>query len=211
MKLDIAKIRRLDSLLQTEIDEGRLPGAVYSVGIGKDLLHENALGYAENLHSNVRPMQMDTIFDLASLTKVVSTLPSILLLVDQGQIRLNDRVALFLPEFSISSKSDVTIRHLLTHSSGLASHRKYYSICSSRDEILRMVINESLDTPPDTKVVYSDLGFILLSEIVEVVSGKRIDQFATEQLFRPLGMNDTQYCPKADSAPGLLRQRMFQG
>jgi CubicO group peptidase (beta-lactamase class C family) len=188
-----------------------LPGAVYAVGIGADIVHQNVVGYAENLHGVVRPMRMDTVFDLASLTKVVATLPSILLLLDEGQIRLNDSVGLFIPEFATEPKSAVTIKHLLTHSSGLISHRQYHDTCASRAELLTMVRAESLDAVPDTGVVYSDLGFILLSEIVQVVSGKRIDEFAAEHIFRPLGMNGTGYCPDAALRPNIAATEDFPG
>jgi CubicO group peptidase (beta-lactamase class C family) len=210
MKINCAKLRRIDELLENEVNEGRLPGAVYAIGIGKDVLHQNVVGYAERLHGVVRPMQMDTIFDLASLTKVVSTLPSILLLIDEGHIRLNDPVGLFIPEFSNGAKSSVTVKHLLTHSSGLISHRQYHELCTSRDELLQMVKSESLDVPPNTRVVYSDLGFILLSEIVEAISGKRIDQFAMENVFRPLQMSRTEYCPDESLRPMIAATEEFQ-
>ncbi|QSO50719.1 serine hydrolase [Alicyclobacillus curvatus] len=195
MKLNTSKLKRLDDFLQSEVDAGRLPGAVYAVGIGEDVMHEHALGYAENLHGVTRPMKADTIFDLASLTKVTAALPSVLQLLDAGLIRLNDSVGLFLPEFSQGSKSSVSIRHLLTHSSGLISHRNYYELASSRAELLKLVAGESLDVPPDTTVVYSDLGFILLAQIVESVTGQQIDQYAAEHIFAPLGMHETVYCP----------------
>lgn len=195
MRLKPEKLKYLDSFLQNEVDEGRLPGAVYAIGLGEEVVHQNVVGYAENRNGVVRKMQMDTIFDLASLTKVTATLPSILRLLDEGQIRLNDSVGLFVPEFSIGDKSAINVRHLLTHSSGLISHRNYYALASSREELLKLVQNESLDTKPDSTVVYSDLGFILLAQIIEAVTGKRIDVYAKENVFAPLGMNETAYCP----------------
>lgn len=195
MKLERSKLQRLDNLLVDEVERGRLPGAVYAVGIGSELIHQNVVGYAENLHGVVRKMTMDTIFDLASLTKVVSTLPSILLLLDEGAIRLRDSVGLFIPEFASGDKSGVTVAHLLTHSSGLISHRQYYELCTSREHLVEMVRNEPLSALPNSTVVYSDLGFILLAEIVEAVSGKRIEEFAKERIFAPLGMTQTSYCP----------------
>lgn len=195
MQLNPAKLQRVDAFLQGEVDEGRLPGAVYAVGIGEHIAHEHVVGYAENRNGIQRPMKMDTIFDLASLTKVTATLPSILQLVDNGDIRLTDSVGLFLPEFAEDGKAAINLRHLLTHSSGLISHRNYYDLAASREELVHMVRNETLDAEPGTRVVYSDLGFILLAEVIEAVTGKRIDQYTRENVFRPLGMHETAYCP----------------
>ncbi|QQE79185.1 serine hydrolase [Alicyclobacillus sp. SO9] len=195
MQLIPVKLKRIDTFLQSEVDEGRLPGAVYAAGIGNNVVHEHAVGYAENRNGIQRPMNMDTMFDLASLTKVTATLPSILKLVDEGAFRLTDAVGLFLPEFAQGDKAAITIRHLLTHSSGLISHRNYYEIVSSREELLRLVRNESPDVKAGTRVVYSDLGFILLAEIIHTVTGQRIDEYARENVFHPLGMNETSYCP----------------
>ncbi len=195
MRFNTSKLKRLDDFLQSEVNAHRLPGAVYALGIGPEVVHQHVVGYAENLHGVMRPMKADTIFDLASLTKVTAALPSVLQLLDQGLVRLNDSVGLFLPQFADGNKSSVTIRHLLTHSSGLISHRNYYELASSRAELLKLVAGEALDVAPDTTVVYSDLGFILLAEVVEVVTGQRIDEYAAEHVFAPLGMSETLYCP----------------
>lgn len=198
---------RIDELLLREVDEGRLPGAVYAVGVGQDVLAEGAVGYSQTLHGVQRVMQKTTLFDLASLTKVVATLPSLLTLIDAGELRLDDPVALFIPAFThvtppteddsplSEARSQVTVRHLLTHTSGLPSHRLYYLESRSREEVLDRVIREPLEAMPGTRVVYSDLGFILLGEIAQAVSGKRIDKLATERIWQPLSMHETQYCP----------------
>ncbi|MCL6452258.1 MAG: beta-lactamase family protein [Alicyclobacillus sp.] len=209
MHLKARGLQYLDAFLQQEVDAGRLPGAVYAVGIGSEVVHEHAVGFAENRNGVVRPMRRDTVFDLASLTKVTATLPSILRLVDAGELRLNDPVALFLPEFSDGRKASVTVRHLLTHSAGLISHRNYYDLAASRDELLQMVRTEPLGAEPGTTVVYSDLGFILLAEIIEAVTGQRIDQFAEQAVFRPLGMTETRYCPPADQRSRIAATEEF--
>ncbi|KLU58858.1 penicillin-binding protein 4* [Peptococcaceae bacterium CEB3] len=197
MNFNQSKLKRVDDFLAGEVHALRLPGAAYAVGIGAEVVHQNAVGYAENRNGQCRLMRSDTIFDLASLTKVTATLPSILQLIDTGQIRLNDSVGLFIPQFATGEKAGITIRHLLTHSSGLISGRKYYESASSRAEILDLVLAESPLVPPDTKVVYSDIGFILLAQVVEAVTGQRIDRYAHDHIFRPLGMDQTTYCPSS--------------
>ncbi|WP_067622283.1 serine hydrolase domain-containing protein [Alicyclobacillus acidiphilus] len=209
MKVDVQKLRRLDALLENEVEAERLPGAVYRVGIGTQTLWEGAIGYAENRNGIVRPMTNDTVFDLASLTKVMATLPSVLRLVDDGHIRLQDRVSYFIPEFDVDGKRDVTLHQLLTHTSGLITHRDFYNHGRDRDHILQMVAEETLDVPPDTRVAYSDLGFILLGQIVEIVSGQRIDQFAQQNVFSLLGMRETGYRPAPALRPRIAATEEF--
>jgi CubicO group peptidase (beta-lactamase class C family) len=211
MKIRGSVFKQVDRLLDTEIRLEHLPGVVYAVGVGDEVLHQHAVGYAENRHGIVRKMDMSTRFDLASLTKVTATLPSILHLVDSGHIRLTDPVALFLPEFTGGRKSAVTIGHLLTHSSGLRSHRDYHELCRDRDEVVAMVCRESLDAPPDTVVAYTDLGFILLGEIIERVSGLRIDTYARRNVFQPLGMTKTCYRPDSSLRPEIAATEVFPG
>jgi CubicO group peptidase (beta-lactamase class C family) len=191
-------LSRLGEILQAAVDAESLPGAVLAVGIGQNIVYEQALGFAERLHGVLRPMTFDTLFDLASLTKVVATLPSILLLVERGELRLSDPVTHFLPTFTGTEKEGVTLRHLLTHASGLPAHREFYRKWSNHDEILTAVIAEPLETSPGARVVYSDLGFILLGEIVQRVTGQTLDAYARHQVFEPLGMLHTQFCPPSE-------------
>ena len=195
-----SRLHRLEELLHAAVDAESLPGAVVAVGIGQDIVYEQALGFAERLHGVIRPMTFDTLFDLASLTKVVATLPSVLLLVEQGELRLSDPVTHFIPAFSGAEKEGVTVRHLLTHSAGLPAHREFYRTWSHHDEILAAVIAEPLEASPGMQVVYSDLGFILLGEIVQRVTGQTLDAYAQHQIFEPLGMVHTQYCPPSELA-----------
>lgn len=210
MKIDKLRLRRIDDLLQNEIDQGRLPGYALAIGLGDEVIYKSSYGHAENMDGMIRPMTIDTIFDLASLTKVVATLPSMLMLIDRGQIRLHDPVAKFIPSFSIKSKSGVTIQHLLTHSSGLPSHREYFAYCHSREEIINMVNHEKLEIAPNKKVVYSDLGFILLGEIVQIVTDTTLDDYAREQIFEPIGMKDTMYHPPEELWTRIAATEKFQ-
>ncbi|WAH37187.1 serine hydrolase domain-containing protein [Alicyclobacillus dauci] len=223
MRIDMDHLKLVDHILHREVEAGRLPGAVYAVGMYHDIWRQNAVGYAETLHGINRPVHPDTIFDLASLTKVVATLPSVLLLIDEGEIRLEDPVSMFLPAFAhptshesapaalAKAKAQVTIRHLLTHSSGLPSHRTYYQTCANREEVIQKVLTEPLEALPGTQVVYSDLGFVLLGEIVEAVSGMRIDEFAAKRIFQPLSMNETTYRPRADLRTRIAATEEFEG
>ena len=178
--------------LDEAIGTGLVPGALAQVGIGDETLWQYIGGFAE-LGANPRPMQADTWFDLASLTKVMSTLPAILRLIERNRIRLDDPVSQFLSGFSERWNS-VTIRHLLTHTGGLVSHRDYHATLRGRESFLAAIEQEPWDSLPGTKVTYSDLGFILLGAIVESVSDMPLDKFVTEYIFHPLGIKDATYC-----------------
>ena len=140
-------------------------------------------------------MTASHVFDMASLTKVMVTLPAILQLCEAGEIHLDDKVMTFLPSFQKHGKEGVTIKQLLTHSSGLAAHRPYFERKLSAIEVLKEINEEKLQYVPDKDVVYSDLGFILLKDIIEKVTGQKIDEYARQYLFEPMGMKDTGYKP----------------
>ncbi|MBE3519046.1 MAG: beta-lactamase family protein [Firmicutes bacterium] len=177
--------------------EGEIPGAVCAVVRQGKVVGPRAFGLAVRTPVRI-PMTPATVFDLASLTKVVATLPSILVLLEMGKLRLDDRVSLFLPEFGVNGKESITIRHLLTHTSGLPAHVKFYEMGLDRAGIVRKIC-EMEASPPGEHVVYSDLGFIILGEIVERITGKSLDEFARENIWRPLGMNDTCFLPGESS------------
>jgi CubicO group peptidase (beta-lactamase class C family) len=192
--VDPDRLGRLSRRLADEVAAGRLPGAVLALGVGERTAYLQAFGYAEHRNGVVRPMTADTLFDLASLTKVVATLPAILTLVDDGEVRLADPVSRFLPEFAEGGKAEVTLRHLLTHTSGLPAHRRYDRL-GDGEAIREAVFRGPLVDAPGRHVVYSDLGFIVLAEVVRAVSGLPIDEYARARVFTPLGMTDTMYCP----------------
>ncbi len=195
MRLDMTRLRLIGPIVENEINQSRIPGAVVAVGLGDDAQYLQAFGYAQNRQGISRPMTVDTLFDLASLTKVVATLPVVLSLIDDGELRLTDPVALFLPEFRIGDKSSVTVRHLLTHTAGLIAHRPFHALYETRDEILSAIRNDPLVAKPGEAVQYSDLGFILLGEIIREVTGEPLDKVARKRVFDPLGMPQTQFCP----------------
>ncbi|MBN2329967.1 MAG: beta-lactamase family protein, partial [Candidatus Omnitrophica bacterium] len=142
-------------------------------------------------------MLEETIFDLASITKMVSTTTAIMMLVEQGKIGLDDPVVKHIPTFGARAKDKVTVRHLLTHSSGLPSWFPFYQLYIDREDVYRAIDEDiALASPPGEKRNYSDLGFILLGRLVETASGRRLDRFAEDNIFKPLGMNDTGYLPR---------------
>ena len=192
---DAARLATVDAVIEKAIADKQVPGAVLLAGRGSDILYQKAYGMRA-LVPQAEPMTLDTIFDMASLTKVVATTTSVMILVEEGRIRLNDRVATFIPDFGRYGKGDITIRHLLTHVSGLRpdldlsddSWRSY-------DEAIRRACEEVPASPPGERFVYSDINFFLLAEVVARVSGMPFDRFVQEHVARPLGMTDTMFNP----------------
>ncbi|MCG7344207.1 beta-lactamase family protein [Sporosarcina sp. ACRSL] len=182
------------TFLQREINQNVTPGAVIRVRYKGKIILDEAVG-TNSLDYDKVPVTANHIFDMASLTKVMVTMPAVLQLCEAGEIYLHDKVATFLPLFQQHGKESVTIQQLLTHSSGLPAHRPYFERRLPADEVLKEIEEEKLEYVPDTDVVYSDLGFILLMAIIEKVSGQKIDQYARRHLFEPMGMKDTGYKP----------------
>ena len=161
-------------LVQAAIARRELPGAVILVGRGDAIVYHQAFGQRAVLPVP-EPMTEDTIFDLASLTKVVATTTSVMKLVEEGRIRLNDPVAQFVPEFARYGKSGIAIRHLLTHTSGLRPDLELEVEFHGADEAIRRAIDEVPTAPPGERFVYSDINFFLLGDIVRRVSGERLE------------------------------------
>lgn len=165
------------------------------------------------------PLDEGTVFDLASLTKMVATTISMMVLIEEGKINLDEKVTTYLPSFGARAKGEVTVRQLLTHSSGLPSWYPFYSFCIDREEVFRYIDEDiSLEYPPGEKRLYSDLGFIMLGRLVETVSGQRLDHFTEARIYKPLGMNDTHFLPRrqdrlriAPTEYDPLRNQALQG
>jgi uncharacterized protein YbbC (DUF1343 family)/CubicO group peptidase (beta-lactamase class C family) len=183
----------LDASAEQAIREGLIPGAVVIVGHAGKIVHRKAYG-ARALVPAREAATLDTIYDVASLTKVVATTPAIMKLYEQGKIKLDDPVTAYLPEFQ-SGKSAITIRHLMTHYSGLRPDLDIDPAWSGYDTGIRKALSDKPAGPPGVQFVYSDINFELLGEIVRRVSGQPLDQFAREQIFEPLGMRDTTFNP----------------
>jgi uncharacterized protein YbbC (DUF1343 family)/CubicO group peptidase (beta-lactamase class C family) len=192
-----AELCWIDDLVEEAIRENRLPGAVILVGQNERILYRKAFGHRA-LVPDLEPMTVDTVFDLASLTKVVVTTTSIMQLVEAGRISLEDPVTVYIPPFKRHGKSGITVRHLLTHMSGLRPGINPARRWKGNHAAIEQIVDDVPVTPPGERILYSDVNFILLGEIVRRVSGMSLDQFAHEHLFKPLGMHDTMYHPGAD-------------
>src|SRR5271169_5658133 len=196
-------------LLDGFVTDGAFPGGVLAVGY-HDQLAVHPFGSLTR-DAKAPKVIANTIYDMASLTKVVVTTTSAMMLVQQKRLDLDAPVERYLPEFSVAAKSDpnaawrarITVRMLMLHDSGLPGHRDFYKDAKGHDAVLAKVMAEPLVHEPGTQVEYSDLGFILLGEIIERLTGETLEQFAKAHIFAPLGMSDTIYNP-----PATLRLRI---
>jgi len=183
---------RIDRLVENSMAQGLIAGGVVLVGNSRDVLFERAYGKV-SAQPDARPMSLDTVFDIASLTKVVATTPAVLKLAEEGRLSLVAPVAKFLPEFAGKGKDELLVMHLLTHTSGLDD----FSLAAS-DPLKSAVegaANQKIHGETGSRFKYADINFILLGEIVRRVSGTGLDQYAQAALFAPLGMNDTVFKP----------------
>lgn len=180
------------SYLQSEVDSA-FPGAVLAAGRVGVMTQLAAVGHYGMDDS--RPVDTATVYDIASLTKVVGLTTICMMLLQEGQLDLDAPVERYVPAFKGPNKDKVTIRHLLTHSSGLPDWRPLYTEATTRIGALALTDTTPLKTEPGTKEVYSDLGAIVLTQVVERITGQRIDAVLQERLFEPLGMRHTRYLP----------------
>jgi uncharacterized protein YbbC (DUF1343 family)/CubicO group peptidase (beta-lactamase class C family) len=187
---------QIDALVQSAIKAGQLPGAVVLVGQGDQVLFEKAYGQRATVPSS-EAMTLDTIFDVASLTKVVATTTAVMRLVEQGRVRLTDTVASHIPDFGRYGKDTITVRHLLTHVSGLRPDVDLADPWQGTEAAIELARDEIPTAPPGARFVYSDINFFLLGEIVARVSGMPLDQYVHREVFDPLDMNDTGFNPPA--------------
>lgn len=176
-----------------------IPGAVVAAGRGRQMELLEAFGWAETVERQ-RPMTRQTLFDLASLTKVVATLPVVLHLVADGTLELERRVSEILPQFAggCTGSEVVTIEQLLTHTSGLPAERKYWQLGLGPRELERKFLTEPLEAPPGRRVRYSDLGFMVLGWMAEKATGLALDQMVRQWVVGPLGMTATGYGLRAE-------------
>jgi uncharacterized protein YbbC (DUF1343 family)/CubicO group peptidase (beta-lactamase class C family) len=191
----------VDQQMERAVQDGLIPGAVLMIGHNGQIVYQKAYG-SRALIPHREPMTLDTIFDAASLTKVIATTPSIMRLFEQGQIRLNDPVTKYLPEFQ-GGHSDITIRNLMTHFSGLRPDLDLKPAWSGYETGIQRALNDKPAGPPGVRFVYSDINFILLGEIVHRLSGKMLNEYARENFYQPLGMRETMFLPPASLRPRI--------
>ena len=196
-----AQPSNFDQPIEQAVKDGLIPGAVLLVGHDGKVVYRKAYGERALLPKR-EPMTVDTIFDAASLTKVIATTSCVMKLFEQGKIRLNDPVTKYLPEFQ-GGHSDITIRNLMTHFSGLRPDLDLDPPWSGYETGIQRALIDKPAGPPGVRFVYSDINFILMGEIVRRLSGKMLSEFARENVFDPLGMHETMFLP-----PPALRPRI---
>lgn len=186
---------QVDAAIDEAVRTGLIPGAVLLIGHNHEIVYHKAYG-SKSLIPAKTPMTEDTIFDAASLTKVIATTSAMMKLVEQGKVTIADPVTRYLPEFQ-AGRSTITVRDLLVHFSGLRPDVDLKPKWSGYDTGIQLALTDKPATLPGAKFVYSDINFLLLGEIVRRVSGKPLDEYTQEILFGPLGMQDTRFNPPA--------------
>lgn len=191
----------IDSILQSQVKRDLIPGAVIEVKKDGKVVYKHAYGVTQKLDINhheiphPEKMNVNTLFDLASLTKVVGTTTSMMLLVDRGLVHVNDPVGKYLKGFDTGAKKEITIRNLITHTAGLYEWYPLFYYAKNKQQTYRFIGDLPLKYPVGAGRHYSDLGFILLGQIIEKVSGMNLQDFERKNIFIPLGMNHTMYNP----------------
>ena len=202
--------------LSSQVDSA-FPGAVIAVGYQGRLVLLEAVGHYGI--DDARPVTTETVWDIASLTKVIGLTTACMILVDEGKLDLDTPVQAYVPAFQGAGKEKVTVRHLLTHSSGLPDWRPLYREAATRAEALALVDTTALLRQPGDTAVYSDLGVIVLTQAIERITGVPLDRYLDSVVFRPLGMNSTRYLPPASWRDRIaptendtsFRHRMLRG
>ncbi len=194
-------IATIDSLLNRAVNIKEIPGAVIEIKQNENVIFKKAFGFSQEYdfdhHLLPQPPMMDTatLFDMASLTKVIGTTTSIMLLADKGKIHIDDPVSRYIKGFDSFPKSTITIRHLLTHTAGLIEWYPLFYRSSNRESTYKIIHSLPLKYTVGERRAYSDLGFMLLGEIIEKVSGLSLDEFERKNIFIPLGMTHSMYNP----------------
>jgi CubicO group peptidase (beta-lactamase class C family) len=202
------RLERIDGAMREALERGDCPGAVVLIIHDGHVVWRKAYGLRARQPAAV-PMTVDTVFDLASLTKPVATAASVMVLLEQGKLRLSDRVAEQLRPFGQNGKEKITVENLLLHTGGLVADNPEADYRDGRDKALERVHALTPEAAPGERFTYSDVGFIVLGELVEKVSGTSLDVFAHKHVFAPLGMNETAFRPgdklKERAAPTVKR------
>jgi len=196
----------LDSLNQyiiQSIADSAFPGCAIAVGYQGKLIMQKAFGH-QTYNPGSKEVKSNSIFDLASLTKVVATTTSFMILYERGKVSLNEQVQNLIPDFSGKNKDLVTIRHLLTHTSGLPAWKRLYLETSGKDNFFHEICITDLEYVPGTKTIYSDLGMILTQRIIETIAQQPLDQFFYENIAYPLEMRRTFFNPDRTLLPEII-------
>jgi uncharacterized protein YbbC (DUF1343 family)/CubicO group peptidase (beta-lactamase class C family) len=196
---DEARLGRIDQAVDRAIDRGDVPGAVVLVGRRGAIAHVHVAG-RRAVEPMPEPITRDTVFDMASLTKPVVTATSVMVLMEEGKLRLDDRVVRFLPELDNHGKGRITVEHLLRHRAGVVADNPLEDYAKGPAEAWKKIAEIELVAPPGDRFVYSDIGFLILGKLVERISGQTLDRFAHDRIFRKLGMADAHFRPLLERA-----------
>ncbi len=199
----------IDAQIEQAVRGELIPGAVLVIGHQGRIVYHRAYG-SRAILPNSEPMTEDTLFDAASLTKVVATTSAMMKLLEQGRVRINDRVTAYLPEFQ-GGKSAITIRNLMTHFSGLREDLDLEPVWSGYETGIQRALTDQPRSEPGVKFVYSDINFILLGEIVRRVSGQTLPDYVREQVFAPLGMTESMFNPPESLRPRIAPTEIDNG
>jgi uncharacterized protein YbbC (DUF1343 family) len=197
-----ADFANIDEIMNAAVARGSIPGGVVLIGHNGKVVYRKAYGM-RSLEPGREAMTVDTIFDLASLTKCIATATSVMKLVQEGKVRLNDPVSVYLPEFANNGKSDITVRELLTHFTGLTEDLDLKTEWKGRDAAYQMVMDQKPVFPPGSRFLYSDINFETLGFLVEKVSGMSLDEYSAKNIFEPLEMKDTRFLPSTEWLPRI--------
>jgi len=213
--ISLPDLNRIDNAVIESIRDENIPGAVVVVGYRGKVVFARAYGYRSIVPMH-RAMKPDTLFDVASLTKVVALAPSVMKLYEQGKLDIDDPVSKYLPDFAQNGKGAVTIKQLLTHTSCMPFSDDLAQYERGKERALEYIYQLKLKCEPGSRFIYSGIGYIVLAEVVDRVSGERLDRFSREHIFKPLGMRKTRFNPgwfqKIGAAPTEFRDgRWLQG
>lgn len=192
----------LDSIIAAAIADHAAPGVAVAVSRNGHLAYLRGYGRLD-WDSSAATVNDSSIYDMASLTKVVATTTALMMLEESGQLDIDRTVSSYLPELNSPEKTGITVRQLLTHRGGFEAFAALWRTLRSREQFLDSINKRPLANPPGTKTVYSDWDFIILGLVVERITGATLDAFTAEHVFRPLGMNDTRFLPPAELKPRI--------
>jgi CubicO group peptidase (beta-lactamase class C family) len=201
-RLDVRRFPQIDAAIEDAIDAHKLPGAVFHLE-REDAVYERAYGHL-TYEPDAAAVTTATVFDAASLTKVLATAPSVLILAEQGRIGLDDKLVKYFPDCANGGKATITIRQLLTHSSGLPAGLPATPAWKGRAAAHKLACEQAVTHPPGTFFRYSDINYVLLGQIVEQVTGTPLDDYAQAHIYAPLKMQNTGYLPLRRVQPDTI-------
>ena len=196
------KLDRIEPVILQAMEDRGIPGAVVPVARKGKVVYRKVFG-VRSLQPEREALTMDTIFDMASVTKIMSTATSVMILVEEGKISLKDPLSKYIPEFGNRGKQNITILQMLTHYSGLRPDLDLDFEWEGYETAIELACRERPEVRPGEEFIYSDINFFMLGELVRVVSGKTLDQFTRERIFEPLGLKDTGYLPDSSLLPRI--------